>query len=741
MADPSSGLSPWPLSRPSFGLPPPVPEVSLRSVGAQRQPALVPLRNSLSCGKGNLLMDVALFMGRSFRVGWGPSWTLAHCGEPLGGNAGALLDPQPDLQVEFGFLPKSKPISESTFRVHLERVVAVEQQDSDKALALLQHPLQIELEHSKVSMEEECPFIQPNGGVEALHQYADWITGVTQVPGAVDGVVQHWNLVWTLCAALWGRLAVELDPESEVEPAVGYTNQLERRRSFSAWLAHSSAPRVEEEVQRFSSAQHCSHVDAIFSYLTAHRIGEACKLAHKSGDHRLALLLSQAGGSQNSRELLSLQLLDWSRLQTDSFVQEDRLRIFALLAGKPVWQGSDGCVNVCSELDWQRCLAVHLWYLLPPTASVADALSKYQAAFEGTSEGRKYACAPLPPYVHPLERVEMEETAEEQRPLYDVCFHLLKLYSDRHYSLQQLLDPSTVTSLRLDFRLSWHLWNVLQALNYTHLSPQHQGLLHTSYAAQLESAGLWDMAVFVLLHIPDSMHREQAVRAMLDLHCPLVETEESVARELFLTEKLLVPVRWIHEAKATRARREGDRHREALHLYKAGHWSQCHRLVIQHLAADCIINENHDYLLEFLEGLSSPERSVQIQDWEAAGRVFLDYIRVIQSLRDIQQLESPGYELERLHLEVTSLCSRIELIPCFTAKDRLAQSEMAKRVANILRAVLGLQQGTDASSAAPAHIPLRYLAPLISRLPMPEDYALEELRSITQSYLRELVGQ
>lgn len=73
----------------------------------------------------------------------------------------------------------------------------------------------------------------------------------------------------------------------------------------------------------------------------------------------------------------------------------------------------------------------------------------------------------------------------------------------RHYSLQHLLDPLTVTWERLDYRLSWHLWNVLQALHYSHLSSAHQGLLHSSYAAQLESADLWHLAIFVLLHIPD----------------------------------------------------------------------------------------------------------------------------------------------------------------------------------------------------------------------------------------------
>ena len=72
---------------------------------------------------------------------------------------------------------------------------------------------------------------------------------------------------------------------------------------------------------------------------------------------------------------------------------------------------------------------------------------------------------------------------------------------------------------------------------------------------------------------------------MLTLHCPLQETDESVRRERFLTERLQIPEQWIHEAKATRARRDGDRHQEALHLYRARYWSQCHRLLIQHLAS------------------------------------------------------------------------------------------------------------------------------------------------------------
>lgn len=53
---------------------------------------------------------------------------------------------------------------------------------------------------------------------------------------------------------------------------------------------------------------------------------------------------------------------------------------------------------------------------------------------------------------------------------------------------------------------------------------------------------------------------------------------------------------------------------------------------------DCIINDNHDYLLGFLEGLAVPERSASIQDWDTAGRLYLDYIRVLKTLQHIQQV-------------------------------------------------------------------------------------------------------
>lgn len=365
--------SPWSVPPPLtavFTVPSPAPEFQLKTVGTRRQPGLVPLEKSVTYGKGKLLMDMALFMGRSFRIGWGPNWTLANSGEQLSGSQ-ELENHQVSESVEYGFLPNPvavKSLTESPFKVHLEKL-SLRQKKLDEDVQLYQTPLELKLKHSTIHVDELCPLIVPNPGVAIIHDYAVWVKEASgdllEVP-----IVKHWSLTWTLCEALWGHLK-ELD--SQLDEPNEYIQILERRRAFSRWLSHTAAPQIEEEV---SLTQKDNPVEAVFSYLTGNRIGEACSLAQQTGDHRLALLLSQLVGSQSVRELLTMQLVDWHQLQADCFIQDERLRIFALLAGKPVWQLSEQKqINVCSQLDWKRSLAVHLWYLLPPTASISRALS------------------------------------------------------------------------------------------------------------------------------------------------------------------------------------------------------------------------------------------------------------------------------------------------------------------------------------------------------------------------------
>ncbi len=87
--------------------------------------------------------------------------------------------------------------------------------------------------------------------------------------------------------------------------------------------------------------------------------------------------------------------------------------------------------------------------------------------------------------------------------------------------------------------------------------------------------------------------------------------------------------------------------------------------------------------------------------------MYADIVRlIICFLMVVLQGDMGAYELEKLEPEVTSLCDRIGNLKCCTAKDRLCQSEMAKRTANLLRTLLMLKSDSTHPQHA-MHVPTK----------------------------------
>lgn len=140
----------------------------------------------------------------------------------------------------------------------------------------------------------------------------------------------------------------------------------------------------------------------VLALLARHDVAGAVRLAHKLGDHYLSLLIAQAGSSMTFKGILQRQLQLWADNKSDSFISESRLRVFALLAGIPLWESSSARINTCSDMDWIKSYAHHLWYIISPVGSVADALLEYEMAcgisLEDNEDVEIYAVKPLPSY-------------------------------------------------------------------------------------------------------------------------------------------------------------------------------------------------------------------------------------------------------------------------------------------------------------------------------------------------------
>lgn len=68
----------------------------------------------------------------------------------------------------------------------------IEEEDEERSQAVLQRPLEICLKHSTVSVTDAspCPLVRPQPGVEALHEYAEWITELQDRQADDDGELQ-----------------------------------------------------------------------------------------------------------------------------------------------------------------------------------------------------------------------------------------------------------------------------------------------------------------------------------------------------------------------------------------------------------------------------------------------------------------------------------------------------------------------------------------------------------------------
>jgi len=139
----------------------------------------------------------------------------------------------------------------------------------------------------------------------------------------------------------------------------------------------------------------------VLTLLARHDVAGAARLAHKNGEFYLALLISQAGSSTAFKSMLQRQLHMWTDNRSDSFITKDRLRLFALLAGIPVWESTVGKINTCQGMDWIKALGHHLWYVISPVGSITDALIEYENACGIVKESDDldiYAREPIPSY-------------------------------------------------------------------------------------------------------------------------------------------------------------------------------------------------------------------------------------------------------------------------------------------------------------------------------------------------------
>jgi nuclear pore complex protein Nup98-Nup96 len=378
-------------------------------------------------------------------------------------------------------------------------------------------------------------------------------------------ITKQEQLIWTLGQVLFDPIELrdhindyhkaETDPNSTKPQYQNRIYQLKRKKALISWLETAVESTTLAHVQRHLIES--NDTGAIFAFLTGLQVEKACELAVQQRDYRLATLLPQLGGDADFRADMDEQLKRWRDYGFEMKMSLDHRRIYELLRGNvgisaltsdtkssslstsSTITSSDNDndnnrvtrlglrhappLNIVEGLDWRRVFGMHLLYDIYADMSIADAVARYDAACTGQHNQQChkesnitidrtsvfYVAEPIPWYQ------SVSSIAHQRGPLEasqkDILYHLLHIYVDSTYALEDALLPTSYSPAMADYRLSWQLHCVLTHVHELRdfVDRHDDGASHTanqlcqSLALQLEQLDLWEWSIYVLLFITD----------------------------------------------------------------------------------------------------------------------------------------------------------------------------------------------------------------------------------------------
>ncbi|KAJ1905624.1 hypothetical protein IWQ60_012246, partial [Tieghemiomyces parasiticus] len=524
---------------------------------------------------------------------------------------------------------------------------------------------------------------------------------------------------------------------------------LRRRARFTQWLQAAGEAETHREVTAALSRQDWAR--ALFHLLVGRRLPTAVQLAGRVRDHRLATLIAQIGDAHGPlREAIATQLAEWAASDTLPLVDAGYRRVYELLAGHlgfaaSTAPGAPYAFHTCEGLDWPRALAAYVWYgdqldmvdvddemdEAAPT-SLVYAINRFEQAVDNDVDpaGHHLVAAPHPWWWSATEGGgsgnddRLTAQRHEGNNQWSTPYLLLKLYTDRNYYLERALAPSGYAPSPLDVRVSWALYQLLVRVygltNFVDGSVRDDGEAHpvvtshaadrlgAAYAWQLETAGEWQWAAYVLLFLPDATARRDHILALLSRHLPsaltasageFTDSHATIAAdddsigidpdlEEFLTETLNIPRTWLHSTLAVHASYQGRHVRAAWHWVHAGEPNKAHRTVLTYLAPTWILGERYAPLRRLLNAMRSDAKTDRIDryaaavgkdEWLTGGHLYLEYMDVVEAvpriLGNLQpavaggflggsgQSEEPDAALYQIRQRMQALLKRLPHLP------------------------------------------------------------------------------
>ena len=480
---------------------------------------------------------------------------------------------------------------------------------------------------------------------------------------ASDEAASNEKAIWTLAHILFDSIDTfpqELKAGMTAEQIMQYEGRLKQEALGAFWSEHL-ANTIEQQLGLAQTSE-----EKALLYLTVNNIDRACEVLVAAKDFKLATLVAQLPGDQQSRIVMSEQVQVWLKRKDWSEMSEPVRALYSVIAGQVCTVAGTGpktaaedrantfCISEQFNLTWMQSFALRLFF--GGHGSIAEAVDDYTKDLESGAEK-----VPATPSWQQADTVAGRE---------DTLLGLLRL-SVSEVDLELLFDAQTVSGSAFNTRVAWQLAMYFVAKGIAKSFPsQKLDQLTLNFATELEVADQFITAVWVLLHMRDQSVREKAIAAIINRNAAKIHAPGQGASNVFaqLTDDFFIPADIIWQAKAQHARAvERDANLQTVFLINAGASEEAHAVLSNTLGPTAIIEEDYDSLRQILTLF---QNSLPY-GWEKSGQVFEDFVTLLhmptkakhsKEGRAVMERLSAGLEIMREGENTMSLEQRVAIV-------------------------------------------------------------------------------
>ncbi|EME45774.1 hypothetical protein DOTSEDRAFT_71457 [Dothistroma septosporum NZE10] len=487
---------------------------------------------------------------------------------------------------------------------------------------------------------------------------------------ADEGPAANERAIWTLAHILFDSIDTfpkELKAGMTAEQITQYEGRLKKDALGAFWSEHL-ANTVEQQLGFAHSPE-----ERALLHLTMNNIDRACEVLVAAKDFKLATMVAQLPSTRHSNALMKEQIQAWLKRRDWSEMSEPVRALYSILAGQvcsvvgtgPKEHAEDRvssfCISEQFSLTWMQSFALRLYF--GGHASIAEAVDDYAKDLQSGAE--KVPASPSWQHAD-------ADTGRE-----DTLLGLLRL-SVSEVDLELLFDARTVSGSAFNSRVAWQLVMCFDAKGISKTFPSEKlDQLSLDFATELEVAGQFITAVWVLLHIRDRSAREKATIAIITRNAAKIPAPiqgEDGGGNAFaqLTKDFLLPSTIIWQAKAQHARAElRDANLQTVYLLNAGAFEKAHAVLSDTLGPTAVIEEDYESLRQILTLFQNSKP----YEWERSGQVFEDFVAIVhmptktklsKDGRDIMERLSAGLETMRESGSGMTLEQRVAIVEMTT---------------------------------------------------------------------------